>query len=279
MHEEHGLTCRHAREHPCRSIRGYEEEPGPKAGTPGRNNAAHKPSPARAPHPSTSGRTRPSWPSCGTARCPSRLRDPGPDQRTRLHRHRRRIESTDRGLLVSVYRQKIRKHSEKAIPRAYAPEMIDAVMAWINALGCRKAAPPGPLFPRINRRALATRPSRLAACRQPGRPHQHRRRPQNHQESFLAAPGSNGELAGHSTAPRVRHRGTVRGPRRDHDHPRWGLEGLASVNGTWTKPTSGSTTHSRSWVLRGTQIPGMIGACLPPSCSPLCVLRTSTTRI
>ena len=37
------------------------------------------------------------------------------------------VVNTDRGLLVSIYRQKIREHTEKAIPRDYVPEMIDAI--------------------------------------------------------------------------------------------------------------------------------------------------------
>jgi len=60
------------------------------------------------------------------------------------------IENTDRGLLVSVYRRKIRKHTEKAIPREYAPEMIDAVLAWIAALAAAGRTA-GPLFPRIHK--------------------------------------------------------------------------------------------------------------------------------
>ena len=60
------------------------------------------------------------------------------------------VVNTDRGLLVSVYRQKIREQSEKAIPRAYVPEMIDAILEWKTALAAIGRAE-GPLFLRIHR--------------------------------------------------------------------------------------------------------------------------------
>lgn len=60
------------------------------------------------------------------------------------------VAFVDRGMVVSMYRRKLRKHADKAIPRAYAPGMIDAVMAWVQALAATGRTA-GPLFPRITK--------------------------------------------------------------------------------------------------------------------------------
>ena len=59
------------------------------------------------------------------------------------------VTFTDRGLAVSMYRRKVRKHADKVVPRADAPEMIDAVKAWVDALAAERRTT-GPLFLRIN---------------------------------------------------------------------------------------------------------------------------------
>lgn len=44
------------------------------------------------------------------------------------------VQRVPRGLLVRVYRQKLRKHHEVAIPQEDVPLIIRAVLAWIDAL-------------------------------------------------------------------------------------------------------------------------------------------------
>ena len=60
------------------------------------------------------------------------------------------VEQPSQGLLVSVYRQKTRKHDKVKIPRAYAPGIVEGVQAWISALA-EAGYTTGPLFPRIDR--------------------------------------------------------------------------------------------------------------------------------
>ena len=60
------------------------------------------------------------------------------------------IEQLSQGLLVSVYRQKTRKHHKVKIPRAYVPGIVEGVQAWIGALA-EAGYTAGPMFPRIDR--------------------------------------------------------------------------------------------------------------------------------
>lgn len=60
------------------------------------------------------------------------------------------VQQPSEGLLVSVYRQKTRKHHKVKIPRAYVPGIVEGVRAWISALA-EAGYTTGPLFPRIDR--------------------------------------------------------------------------------------------------------------------------------
>lgn len=60
------------------------------------------------------------------------------------------IERPSQGLLVSVYRQKTRKHHKVKVPRAYVPGVVEGVQAWMAALA-DAGYTTGPLFPRIDR--------------------------------------------------------------------------------------------------------------------------------
>jgi len=60
------------------------------------------------------------------------------------------VKRVQRGLLVRVYRQKVRQHNEVALPREDVPGIIRAVLEWIDALA-GQGITSGPLFLRSDR--------------------------------------------------------------------------------------------------------------------------------